>query len=65
MVNALTVSCTNLNYKENTRNNDKVGLVQICTILEATLITFNNEESKAFTYGDKKFLMKYKYVQVE
>lgn len=38
-----TVSCTNLNYKENTRNNDKARLVQICTIHEATLITFNNE----------------------
>lgn len=60
-----TVSCTNLNYKENTRNNDKARLVQICTILEATLMSFENEESKLFTYVDKEFLMKYKYVQVE
>ncbi len=61
----LTVSCVDLNYKQNTRNNDKAGLVQICTILDAILITFNNEESKPFTYDDKEFLMKYKYVQVE
>lgn len=61
----LTVSCVDLNYKQNTRNNDKTELVQICTILEATLMSFENEESKPFAYGDKEFLMKYKCVQVE
>ena len=44
----LTVSCVDLNNKQNTRNNDKTELVQICTTLEATLMSFENQD-KAFS----------------